>query len=188
MENVPAGWLPDPRDEWVERYWDGEKWTGQTRVAASAKPEARRAQSASRPTAPKGTAKKPGALRTFIPIVVGTAVVLVGVSLGLAYLDGRGDEPSETSAAAGPGPACVSAFEAAAAVPLDQTNDAEMVRTVSDCTTVDEWSAGIERYPEALGMTRAPTQAQLPMTLSNVCFGNESTPMCQDAAAQGLLQ
>jgi hypothetical protein len=187
MENMPAGWLPDPRDEWVERYWDGQKWTGQTRVAASAKPEARRAQPASGPTAPRAASKKTGALRGFISIFVGTAVVLLGVSLGLAYLEGRGDEPSETSAAAGPGPACVSAFEDAAAVPLDQTNDTEMVRTVSDCATVDEWSAGIARYPEALGMTRAPTQAELPMTLSNVCFGNESTAMCQDAAAQGYL-
>lgn len=115
-------------------------------------------------------------------------MVLVGVSLGLAYLDGRGDEPSETSAASGPGPACVSAFEDAAAVPLDQTNDAEMIRTASDCTTVDEWSAGIARYPEALGMTRPPTQEELPVTLNSVCFGNEDTAMCRDAAAQGFLE
>jgi hypothetical protein len=134
-----------------------------------------------------GTSKKPGALRTFIPIVVGTAVVLLGVSLGLAYLDGRGDEPSETSAAAGLGPACVSAFEDAAAVPLDQVNDTEFDRTVRDCSSVDEWVSGLKGYPDALGQTTV-TDSDVPVAIRSVCSGNEGTPVCQDAAAQGLLE
>jgi hypothetical protein len=28
---VPAGWYPDPRDPSQDRYWDGERWTAQTR-------------------------------------------------------------------------------------------------------------------------------------------------------------
>lgn len=29
--NPPAGWHPDPYDPAIDRYWDGEKWTGHTR-------------------------------------------------------------------------------------------------------------------------------------------------------------
>ena len=96
-------------------------------------------------------------------------------------------QQSETSAASQPGVACAAAFEAATAVSLDQINDDELALTTSDCTTVDEWPAGLGRYPEAIGMTRAPTEAELPMTLANVCSQNESASMCQDAAGQGLL-
>lgn len=28
---TPAGWYPDPRDPSRDRYWDGERWTQQTR-------------------------------------------------------------------------------------------------------------------------------------------------------------
>jgi Protein of unknown function (DUF2510) len=28
---APAGWYPDPRDPSQDRYWDGERWTEQTR-------------------------------------------------------------------------------------------------------------------------------------------------------------
>jgi len=188
MEKMPAGWLPDPQDPWTERFWDGQKWTGQTRVAALLQPQAQRTGATLQQPDAQQLATKPREHRSRNPFLIGAAVVLVGIALGLTTIDGQSNERSETSAVAAPGPACVSAFEAAAAVPLDQINDTEMVRTVNECTTVDEWSAGIERYPEALGMTRAPLRAELPMTLSNVCFGNESTAMCQDAAAQGLLQ
>lgn len=188
MDNMPAGWLPDPQDPWTERFWDGRKWTGQTRVVAELQPPAKRSETAAQPTTPDQPATNPRGRRSGIVFLIGTAVVLGLIVVGVTTMDGGSDDRSETSAAAGPGPACVSAFEAAAAVPLDQINDTEMVRTVKECTTVDEWSAGIERYPEALGMTQAPTRSELPMTLGTVCFGNESAAMCQDAAAQGLLR
>lgn len=188
MENMPAGWLPDPRNERVERYWDGQTWTGQTRVAASAKPTAQSPRAAARQSTPKGKTKKRSALRKFIPVFVGTAVVLVGVSLGLAYLDGRGDEQPETSGAAMPGPACASAFAAAAAVPVDQVNDTEFDRTATDCVSVDEWTAGADLYPDALGQTRSMSKSELELAVQSVCFENEGTPMCEDAAAQEILQ
>ncbi|XGU19806.1 DUF2510 domain-containing protein [Rhodococcus sp. 3Y1] len=29
--NPPAGWNPDPFDPTIDRYWDGQQWTAQTR-------------------------------------------------------------------------------------------------------------------------------------------------------------
>jgi hypothetical protein len=188
MENMPAGWLSDHRDEWVERYWDGQKWTGQTRVTPFAKPEAQRAKAAPHAPAPavRRAPREKSLFRGFIPVFVGTAVILLGTSLGLAYLDGRDNVPSETSAVAAPGSACVSAFEAAAAVPLDDVNDIEFDRTVRDCVGVDEWASGLKRYPDALGQYTV-TDSDVPSAIRTVCFDNESTPVCLDAAAQGML-
>ncbi len=36
--NPPAGWHPDPYDPSIDRYWDGEQWTGQTRPKGSDTP------------------------------------------------------------------------------------------------------------------------------------------------------
>ncbi|NMD97707.1 DUF2510 domain-containing protein [Rhodococcus sp. BL-253-APC-6A1W] len=36
--NPPAGWHPDPFDPSVDRYWDGERWTEQTRPKGSDTP------------------------------------------------------------------------------------------------------------------------------------------------------
>ncbi|MDQ3403551.1 MAG: DUF4352 domain-containing protein, partial [Actinomycetota bacterium] len=38
MSNPPAGWHPDPRQPGQQRYWDGERWTGQSRPAPVAGP------------------------------------------------------------------------------------------------------------------------------------------------------
>ena len=33
MNNVPAGWYPNPYDTTVELYWDGDDWTDSSRPA-----------------------------------------------------------------------------------------------------------------------------------------------------------
>ena len=119
MDNMPAGWLPDPQDPWTERFWDGRKWTGQTRVVAEKQPPAKRTETAAHPLTPEQPAARPGGRRSGIVFLIGTAVVLGLIVVAVATMDRQSDEPSETSAVAAPGPACVSAFEAAAAVPLD---------------------------------------------------------------------
>lgn len=36
--NPPAGWHPDPYDPSIDRYWDGQQWTNQTRPRGSGDP------------------------------------------------------------------------------------------------------------------------------------------------------
>jgi hypothetical protein len=36
--NPPAGWHPDPYDPSIDRYWDGQQWTNQTRPKGSGDP------------------------------------------------------------------------------------------------------------------------------------------------------
>ncbi|MGV9745460.1 DUF2510 domain-containing protein [Rhodococcus zopfii] len=36
--NPPAGWHPDPYDSNIERFWDGQQWTAQTRPRGSDDP------------------------------------------------------------------------------------------------------------------------------------------------------
>lgn len=110
-----------------------------------------------------------------------SAIVLAAVLAGCS-------SSSEDVASPELGAACESAFETAAAVPLAEVNDTEMAETVTRCTTVAEWGEGLARYPEALGMTRAPAESELPMSVSIACFGHETAPICEDAAAQGLLE
>ncbi|NKS54223.1 DUF2510 domain-containing protein [Rhodococcus hoagii] len=45
-----AGWHPDPYDPVIDRYWDGDQWTGQTRPPADA-PTAQSGATAAAPAA-----------------------------------------------------------------------------------------------------------------------------------------
>jgi len=112
-----------------------------------------------------------------------SALVLVAVLAGCSA-----EREKDDAAVAQLGTACKSAFQAAAAVPLAEINDTEMAETVTDCSTVAERAEGLARYLEALGMTRAPAESELPMSVSISCFGHESAPVCEDAASQGLLE
>ncbi|MCT7292356.1 DUF2510 domain-containing protein [Rhodococcus sp. PAE-6] len=38
MNPPPAGWHPDPYDPSIDRYWDGQQWTNQTRPRGSGDP------------------------------------------------------------------------------------------------------------------------------------------------------
>ncbi|NTW42805.1 MAG: hypothetical protein HGA44_23550 [Cellulomonadaceae bacterium] len=60
------------------------------------------------------------------------------------------------AACAEPSP-CQSAFEAAAAVPPGDVNDAEMLDTLRVCGA-REWSQALDSHPEVLGLTAVTTQ------------------------------
>jgi hypothetical protein len=67
-------------------------------------------------------------------------------------------------------------------------NDTEFDRTAKDCVSVDEWAAGADLYPDALGQTRSMSKSELELAVQSVCFENKGTPMCEDAAAQEILK
>ncbi len=67
-KNPKAGWHPDPSAPGRERYWDGEKWSGETRDA------------------PPPTKKRRGGtfLKVVLGVVLGGVVLIVGCSALIA--------------------------------------------------------------------------------------------------------
>lgn len=68
-----AGWYPDPYEQALERYWDGERWESETRPRASL-PSAQASTSQDRPLA--GPARSAGPLWPVITVVAGVAMAL----------------------------------------------------------------------------------------------------------------
>ena len=78
------------------------------------------------------------------------------------------------------GSPCGAAFAAAAAVPLNETNDAEMLETVKVCSG-QEWLRELEAHPNALGFTTVTTQDEINVQ-SALCSSVEpgESQMCDD--------
>lgn len=81
---------------------------------------------------------------------------------------------------------CAAAFQAAAAIPLGQDNNAEVYATTSACQTVDEWWLAVKKYPNAFGADRYPDE-DLWIYLVTACGGAEGSAVCRDAEAQGVF-
>ena len=81
---------------------------------------------------------------------------------------------------------CAAAFEAAAAIPLGQDNNAEVYATASACQTVDEWWMAVKKYPNAFGADRYPDE-DLWIYLVTACGGAEGSAVCRDAETQGIF-
>ena len=87
--------------------------------------------------------------------------------------------PALTSCATRSSP-CQAAFETAAAVPADETNDDEMLQTVLACDG-QEWLRQLEAHPRALGLTTVTAQDEVTaqsMLCSRVKQGESQ--MCDD--------
>lgn len=81
---------------------------------------------------------------------------------------------------------CAVAFQAAAAVPLSQDNNAEVYATASACQTVEEWWMAVKKYPNAFGADRYPDE-DLWIYLVTACGGAEGSTVCLDAEAKGIF-
>jgi hypothetical protein len=81
---------------------------------------------------------------------------------------------------------CAAAFQAAAAIPLGQDNNAEVYATTSACQTVDEWWMAVKKYPNAFGADRYPDE-DLWIYLVTACGGAEGSAVCRDAETQGIF-
>ncbi|MFE4501357.1 excalibur calcium-binding domain-containing protein [Rhodococcus sp. NPDC056743] len=96
--NTPAGWNPDPIDPTIDRYWDGQQWTAQTRPGGSAEPT--QVFGAPGSPQPDPTAPDDGKRRKW-PWFAGAAVAAVAV-IGIAVGTGASEEsttPAVTSSA-----------------------------------------------------------------------------------------
>lgn len=81
---------------------------------------------------------------------------------------------------------CPQAMDAAAAVSASEVNNDEVYVTLLACGTADSWMTELVPRPGVFGMTSiAPSDAE--SYLMVVCYGAEETPVCQDAAALGMV-
>lgn len=86
---------------------------------------------------------------------------------------------------------CVEAFQALAEVPIgDDTSTADRA-TLTACASYDEWVAAAIEVPEATGFTedgiRNPSNQGIAIQVSCGADANRETPVCSDAAEQGIL-
>lgn len=71
---------------------------------------------------------------------------------------------------------CELDFQEAAAVPLSETNDDILAKTLRSCTSVPEWKSMLKNYPLVLGVSSV-TQQEVDLSFELMCsnFGSGST-------------
>ncbi|MDV6266995.1 excalibur calcium-binding domain-containing protein [Rhodococcus globerulus] len=92
--NTPAGWNPDPFDPTIDRYWDGQQWTAQTRpkiVDAPTQVFGAPGSPQQDPTAPDDQKRRKW---PWIAGVAAAGVAVIGIAAGTG-----GSEESKTPAA-----------------------------------------------------------------------------------------
>lgn len=105
-------------------------------------------------------------MRTWFVIVI---ICLLGLSCS--------GEPESSSA-------CDEAMRTAADEPDNEKANPLITRTLSECTTVDEWLTALEHHPAAMGLTERAEIGDLDVQVA--CSGHEQTPVCEDAVEQGV--
>jgi hypothetical protein len=211
-EEVPAGWYPEAPGSAVERLWTGSAWTEYTRPRGrSVSPE-----ESTKPAQVTPERTELRSDRVFSPrfwfTLVAVCLVFGGVLFGmLSSVLGSGSAATVSDACDSAGQEAVKANQAIydkEGALLDEI-DADGIRTsdedarwlalyadtsaeyvallaptFSDCTTKDEWMVVAKRYPDFVGSTRADAVTE--STLINFCSDFIDSPVCVDAAAQGL--
>lgn len=117
-----------------------------------------------------------------------TAVVAAAI-LALA-LTGCADQSAPDGGGAAVSDACrdsLAALEAVDAAGLDAENAAVAASTEA-CTTVDEYLRGVEENPQSWWYASAErVREDADLIVASACSIDDTTAMCRDAAAQGLL-
>ncbi|NMM91224.1 hypothetical protein B2J88_44150 [Rhodococcus sp. SRB_17] len=89
--NPPAGWNPDPFEPSIDRYWDGQRWTGETRpngIGASTRVPGAPGAPVPDPEAPAGKRKWPW--------IAGAAGVAMAGFVAIGVAGGSGESEGST--------------------------------------------------------------------------------------------
>lgn len=166
--NPGAGWHPDPYDSTIDRYWDGQQWTSETR------PKIMASASVGDPTAQ--TTKN----RAW-PWILGVAVLAAGV-LGVVIV-GAGVDPDEKTDSV----SVVSTTSSAAPTTISRTTTSVTTTTaVSPTTTVPEVMETSEVYVPTTQMMPAEPPPTSQRSLEYSCsdadwrdaMGAEGNALC----------
>lgn len=122
--NTPAGWNPDPIDPKIDRYWDGQQWTAQTRPGGSNEPT--QVFGAPGSPQPDPTAPEDGKRRKW-PWFAGAAVAAVAV---VGIVAGTGESEESTT------PAVTSSITASSTTAAATTTKTTTVTTKVTTTTL----------------------------------------------------
>jgi hypothetical protein len=122
--------------------------------------------------------------------VVGAIIVVWWVSWLVSSFTTTGESETEFPIAEVPAitvpSECLSAVAAAADVPGDQSNNAEIKLAANTCTNVDDFVEALKQFPYAAGQTLF-VDSDVQIFIPIVCYQFPETNVCLDAAAQGLL-
>ncbi|MDJ0104976.1 DUF2510 domain-containing protein [Rhodococcus erythropolis] len=166
--NPGAGWHPDPHDPAIDRYWDGQQWTSETR------PKIMASASVGDPTAPVTKS------RTW-PWILGAGVLAAGV-LGLV-IAGTGGGPDEKTDSV----SVVSTTSSAAPTTISRTTTSVTTTTaVSPTATVPEVMETSEVYVPTTQMMPAEPPPSSQRSLEYSCsdadwrdaMGAEGNALC----------
>lgn len=82
---------------------------------------------------------------------------------------------------------CLELMRDAADAPIVTDEEVpELIETLTACESADAWVDALRAHPAAMGVEDAAS-VDPELDLQVVCFGREGTPVCADAAADGLI-
>jgi hypothetical protein len=123
-------------------------------------------------------------------VIVGAIIVVWWVTWLVSSLSATDESVTEFPTAEVPAitvPSdCLSAVAAAADVPGDRSNNAEVKVAASTCTNVDDFVEALKLFPFAAGQT-VFVDSDVQIFIPIVCYQFPDTKVCLDAAVRGLL-
>lgn len=164
--------MPEPT--WAER-------TGENQ------PESNPVPPPSTPGSPKSNNGCEGGCLLIVIVIVVISVVsplFKGCLREPAHDEVVATQPTSSSPA-GTDP-CDEAMSAAAAVPLAETNDAEVGETLRVCDSYDAWASALRSHPDVIGLSNL-TETDISVVLQTACPSSPTSAVCTDANSQGLI-
>lgn len=124
---------------------------------------------------------------TALGFVVAVALVLAGCGGDEDTTDNVDQTSSTTEQVAEPSEDCLRNFRTASLTDNPDAYGPQLDESLTTCETVDQWIAGLKRYPEALGIS-GPEFVDAAIELRSVCTAEmATTPVCSEAIGNDLI-